>query len=456
MSHSPTPVIPPAPPVPDRDLSALALVARTVSDSLSIWPDYAFEIGFNRRTTFGLKSVFVNDPEGVRHVLMTNAANYRRPVIMPRLIRPLIGEGLFLSEGPEWRRQRRLLASSFTPNQIGLLLPHFAAAADDLVRDLDAKGVAALSEAFQSATLNAVLRALFSLPDPDERGSIATYVQRYVNGPGRPQVWDGFAKSETAFGFSLSARRRFQSGWFATVDALVAKRRLQPRTAGHRDFLDLLLDLRDAQTGGEMIASEVRDQCATMIFGAYETTARLLFWAAYLLTLDRAEQDRVRTEIAAFPPDRVADLDDLTNWPRLRMVLLEAMRLYPPLPLLVREPFETDEIMGQPVSRSTQVYISPWVLHRHRKHWINPTAFIPDRFEGQASPWTSMDAYIPFGAGPRICIGAAFAMAEAQIMLAAILHRFTLSIADARPVLPVGRLTTQPDHDPIFTLERVN
>jgi cytochrome P450 len=276
-----------------------------------------------------------------------------------------------------------------------------------------------------------------------------------LTGPGRPQIFDAFARSETSFAFALGRRRAFQKRWFSVVDALVTARRSAPRDTGHQDLLDLLIAVRDPETGEAISADEVRDQCATMIFAGYETTARLLFWASYLLTLDHGEQARLRAEVAAFPPERVATLDDLGHWPRLRLVLLEALRLYPPVPIMVREPIEDDVIMGQPVRRGVQVYVVPWVLHRHRRHWQHPTAFIPDRFAGLSLPWTSGGAYLPFGAGPRICIGAVFALAEAQIMLATILQRYTLAIESKRPVMPVGRLTIQPSHAPMFKLDKV-
>ena len=158
--------------------------------------------------------------------------------------------------------------------------------------------------------------------------------------------------------------------------------------------------------------------------------------------------------MAAFPPERVTSLNDLGNWPRLRLVLLEALRLYPPVPIIVREPIEDDVIMAEPIRRGIQVYVVPWVLHRHRKHWQHPTAFMPDRFAGLSSPWTSGGAYLPFGAGPRICLGAAFALAEAQIILATVLHRYTIAVEDEGPVLPVGRLTILPSYNPMFRVER--
>ncbi|MDR3486538.1 MAG: cytochrome P450 [Bradyrhizobium sp.] len=454
MLTTPPSVVPPAPVVHRKDLPSIRLLLGSIRNSLAIWPDYAFDIAFNRSTLFGVESVLINDPSGVRYTLAANAANYVRPALMPRLLRPLIGRGLFLAEGSEWRRQRRLLSPSFTPNHVNILLPHFIAAASDLVRQLEGQPSVDLSDAYQMAALNAVLRALFSMPDQAERDRIGDLVRQYVTGPGRPQIFDGFARSETSFAFALGKRRAFQKRWFSAVDAIVTARRSAPHDAGHQDLLDLLIAVRDPETGEPVAADEVRDQCATMIFGGYETTARLLFWASYLLTLDHGEQARLRAEVAAFPPERVATLGDLSHWPRLRLVLLETLRLYPPVPILVREPIEDDVIMGEPVRRGVQVYVVPWVLHRHRKHWQHPTAFIPDRFAGQSSPWTSGGAYLPFGAGPRICIGATFALAEAQIMLATLLQRYALAVESNRPVMPVGRLTIQPSYAPMFRLER--
>jgi cytochrome P450 len=453
LDRSPS-VIPPAPAVHPKDLPAIRLLLGSIRNSLAIWPDDAFDMAFNRNTMFGVESALINDPAGVRYMMATNAANYVRPAMLPRIMRPLLGRGLFLAEADEWRRQRRLLSPPFTPNHVNILLPHFIAAANDLIHQIEGQPAVDLSGAYQSAALNAVLRALFSMPDQAERDRIGGLVRQYVTGPGRPQIFDGFAKSETSFAFTLGRRRSFQKRWFAAVDAIVTARRSAPHDAGDQDLLDLLIAVRDPETGESIAADEVRDQCATMIFAGYETTARLLFWASYLLTLDHGEQARLRAEVAAFPPQRVATLDDLSHWPHLRLVLLEALRLYPPVPLLVREPIEDDVIMGEPVRRGVQVYVAPWVLHRHRKHWQHPTAFIPDRFAGQSSPWTSGGAYLPFGAGPRICIGAVFALSEAQIMLATVLQRYTLAIESKRPVMPVGRLTIQPSHAPMFKLER--
>jgi cytochrome P450 len=449
------PIIPPTPKVHAKDLPTWRHLLTAQRNSIAIFPDYAFDVPCARRTLLGIDAVLINDPEGIRHVLATNAANYVRPTMMPRVLRPLLGQGIFLAEGAEWRRQRRMLSPAFTPHNVDLLLPHFTAAANDLLRRLEPSTTADLSAAFQVATLEAALRALFSMPDSIQRARLGAMVRGYVEGPGRPNLLDMLADDESAFAFATRGRRTFQKAWFAAVDEVVAQRRQSPPDGRHRDLLDLLLAARNVKTGEALFANEVRDQCATMIFGGFETTARLLFWASYLLTLDLPEQERLRAEVEAFSPERLSSLDDLANWPRLRMTLLETLRLYPPVPHLVREAVGDDEILGEPVKVSSQIWISPWVLHRHRKFWEHPTAFMPERFAGKPSPWTAIGAYLPFGAGPRTCIGATFAISEAHIVMATLLRRYRIIRDDLRPVRPVARVTIEPNFAPMFRLERV-
>ncbi len=425
----------------------------TLRSNLAIWPDYAFDMLVNKRTTLGLTALLVSDPDWVRHVMVANASNYRRPSTVRRVAVPVGGNGLFLAEGDDWRRQRRIMAPSFTPSSLDILVPHFHEAALHLLRGIDGRAEANLSEDFQDTALEAVFRGLFSLPEDTSRRKLARLVRDFLAGPGRPGLLDGFATHENSFAFALGPRRRFQSSWFGAIDAIVAARRALPSAGHHGDMLDHLLDLRDAETGEALADIEVRDQCATMFFAGSETTARLMFWASYLLTLDHDEQARVRAEVAAHPPDRIRTLKDLENWPRLRNVLYEALRLYPPLPHIMREAIGPDRIEAFDVAPRDQVWMSAWVMHRHRKFWDKPTAFMPDRFAGKSAPWVQVPGYVPFGFGPRICIGLNFALAEAQIVLAHLLQRYALSTSP-RPVMPIGRVTTEPDHEPVFYLER--
>jgi len=448
-------IIPPAPKVHAKDLPGWRLVLEFSRNTVSTLPNYAFDVLISRRRILGFDSLLLNDPDGVRHVLTTAREKYKRLVSTHRVLGGLGSNGLFLATGSQWRRQRRMLAPVFTAANVGVLLPHFAAAAADLANRLNSSSRANLALAFQEATLEAVLRALFSLPESEQRERIAAMVRRYFSGPGRPNMLDGFARTEESFAFATRRRRRFRRAWSDTIDAIIASRRTSPASAAHGDLLDLLIAARDSESGEALSDVEVRDQCGTMLVAGSETTARLLFWATYLLTLDAAEQNRLRDELAAYPPERVSKLDDLLNWPGLRQTLLEALRLYPPVAYIAREAIADDVVAGESVRPGTQVWISPWVIHRHRKFWEHPTAFVPNRFAGRPSPWTSESAFLPFGTGPRICIGATFAMVEGQVMLATLLSRFKIALDDPRPVLPVATVTTGPNHEPLFQLERV-
>jgi cytochrome P450 len=441
------PIIPPAPKIHTRDLSTPRMIYEFTRSTIGIWPKHAFE----DMVTGGRGAILVNDPEGIRHVLSTNITNYRKPLNFNRVIRPFTGAGVLMAEGADWRRQRRMLAPAFTPASVAALLPHFIAAAEVMSAKLRHKARANLSAVFHAAALDAVLRALYSTPASDDRASLAEMTRRYGQGAGRPSIFDGFANREEDFAFATRGRSRFNIKRTAAIQALISDRR-EKGNGGIPDLLDLLLAARDPATGETLSDTEVVDQSSTLLFAGFETTSRLLFWSVYLLTLDQVEQARLRREVRAFPPSQVQSLDDLANWPRLNQVLLEALRLFPPVPNMVREAIDADAVAGFPIEAKTKVWISPWVVHRHRKFWDQPTAFIPDRFAGKPAPWTSMPAFVPFSAGPRTCIGASFAIAEAKIVLATLLFGFEVSLSNERPVIPRASISTVPDHEPMFEL----
>ena len=274
MTAASLPFVPPAPTVHAKDLPVWRLLWRITRSTLSIWPDYAFDKLYIRNRVLGVETIAISDPEGVRHVLTANAGNYRRPYSVTRISRPLVGSGLFLAEGADWRRQRRLLAPTFTPATIGLLLPHFRDAGLHLLRSIEMSSRANLSKAFQDTALEAVLRALFSLPESSGREQLRDMVRDYIEGTGRPTLIDGFARSEDTFSFANAKRARFQKSWRAAIDQVISRRKASPTAPAHRDLLDLLSSVRDAETGEALSDGEIRDQCATMFFAGSETTAR--------------------------------------------------------------------------------------------------------------------------------------------------------------------------------------
>jgi cytochrome P450 len=203
-----------------------------------------------------------------------------------------------------------------------------------------------------------------------------------------------------------------------------------------------------------MSDGEIRDQTATMLAAGFETTARSLFWTLYLLSRDPAEQARVRAEVQADPPG-ASIADAQRRWPRLRLVILEAMRLYPPAPMLFRIATKPDRLLDVDVEPGAIVCVAPWIIHRHKALWDQPDAFLPDRFAGKEREYLAGGAYLPFGAGPRICIGASLALMELQIVLALLLERFGFALDDDRPLTPMSIITTMPDIDPWFRVTPV-
>jgi unspecific monooxygenase len=244
------------------------------------------------------------------------------------------------------------------------------------------------------------------------------------------------------------ARARFRKRWTQFVGMLMEERRAAGKNEGAttRDLFDLMVEARDPETGHAFTDEQLGDQVATMILAGHETTATALFWSLYLLALDPFVQEEVATEVRA--AEGAFDLDRLKF---TRAVIDETMRLYPPAFLIARAAAGRDVIAGYPVRKNDIVLISPWLLHRHEKLWRDPNAFIPQRFMAPAPP-PDRFAYLPFGVGARVCIGAHFALVEATLALAKMIGAFRITLIDKDPVMPVGVVTTQPDRSPMFAI----
>jgi unspecific monooxygenase len=215
-----------------------------------------------------------------------------------------------------------------------------------------------------------------------------------------------------------------------------------------RDLFDLMNAARDPETGEAFTDEQLGDQVATMILAGHETTATALFWSLYLLALDPASQDQVAAEVPPATANGALVLDRLKF---TRAVVDETMRLYPPAFLIARAAAAPDRVAGLPIRKNDVILIAPWLLHRHEKLWRDPNAFIPRRFLAPAPP-PDRFAYLPFGVGARVCIGAHFALVEATLALARIIGAFRVTLFDKAPVMPIGIVTTQPDRSPMFSI----
>jgi len=238
-----------------------------------------------------------------------------------------------------------------------------------------------------------------------------------------------------------------------SVDRLINARGCEPDTEP-KDLLARLIAARDSGMDDGMEAKEVRDQVVTIFLAGHETTAQALAWAWYLLSQDRAAEAKLYDELANVLAGRTPSHEDLANLRYTRMVIEESMRLYPPVHTLVREAIAPDELLGHRIPVRATILIVPWLLHRKPSLWERPDRFEPERFSPERTSSRPRFAYIPFGAGPRICIGAAFAMEEALLILAMIAQRYRLHLKTGHPVEPQGLITLRPRYGLRMVLER--
>ncbi len=443
-------LIPAIHPIRSTSPGALATLTILRGNALEMWGRRAYERPAVVGSFLGRMQVLLNDPEAIGHVLVRNVANYRRPGISRKMLAPLLGEGLLLSEGAAWRHQRRTIAPLLAPRSMPVLTSHVATVAAECLERLSGRSGVDLLPEMQRTALEIAGRSMFSLEMTLHGGPMRDLLMRFALQLARPSAWDMLAPNGMP-GPHDGARRRFRNEWTRLIGSIVDARARMPATDGPRDLFDMLVAARDPETGEGFSREQLCDQVATMILAGHETTALTLFWSMTLLAQSPLWQGRVADEAAANPfgPEDASAV--LQRLPVTRAVVSEALRLFPPAFLVTREAIQRDAANGTLIPRGATVAIAPWVLHRHALLWRDPAVFDPSRFMPGAEPPPRF-AYLPFGAGPRICVAAQFALAEAVLVLAKLLGSLTVTAANAASVRPVGRVTTQPDRAVFFDL----
>jgi cytochrome P450 len=442
---------PPRPATPVEPLSFFAFLRAIRSNGLSMWPQAAYEQNVVRRSLLGGTSLLISAPAAIRHILVDNPDNYRRTHASIRILRPITGDGLLLSTGEAWRHQRRTIAPALAPRMLPLLTRHMISATDETIARLAAQPdqPVDLLATMQALALDIAGRSMFSLETRQYGAAIRAMLTEYIP-YARPTLLDMMLPASMITLRDLG-RRRFQRRWMALIDSIMHARLAAPATDTPRDLFDLLRAARDPDTGAAFSHDELRDQVATMILAGHETTAVALFWALTLLAAAPDAQDSIAAEAEELDLSAEHATEALDRLPVTRAVVSETLRLYPPAFVIARQALAADTCDGIDIPRGAVVMIAPWVLHRHHKLWRDPDAFDPSRFLPDAPPLPRF-TYLPFGAGPRVCVGAQFALAEATLALAALTRAFQITREDTTPVLPVAIVTTQPNHAPLFRL----
>lgn len=389
----------------------------------------------------GIQWHMVMDPDALRTVLRDHLPDYPKSGVTKSLLRPAIGNSLFIAEGAHWQWQRRAAAPTFSHRNVTALGPVMSAAASATVERLlaDPGRPKNMFDEMVSTTFQVISDVTLSGDTSFDRDTVHNAIDDYISAAGKVTLPDilGLPGWVPRGGWlrSLRALTKMRAIADATVDA----RRANPNQ-GTPDLLDLLLSAQDPETGRAMNTAELRDNLLTFIVAGHETTALTLSWALYLVANHPDIQDQARTEAQALP--HAPTQDDLTALPLTRAIIEETLRLYPPAAMLSRTAKAPDTLCGRQVYAGDTVIIPVYALHRSHLYWDAPDAFRPDRFlSGKVDRFT----YLPFGDGPRVCIGQNFAMQEAIIILATLLARFKFTPVPGRNPTPIMILTLRPE-----------
>ena len=436
------------PRVPERR-RCIAAYALAMSDSLIGGFDSTdFREDIAERKFLWFHHFLVNHPDGVKHILQDNAANYVKAEVVRPLLAPALGNGLVTSEGEAWRWHRRIMTPAFSAGSVAGYAGIVTEATGAMLRNWDEQGDGSpldLEGAMKELTLDIIARAMFSSDSARIKHTLHRSSNRYQAEmnlsplaliPGINRVWARVKKRRAA---------QILKDFNVLMAQLIDSRMGRSGVPSNDDLLDRLLHARDPETGRGLSAKDVRDEMVTIFVAGHETTALALCWTWFLLSQHPDAEQRLWAEIDGALNGAAPGYNDVRRLPYTRMVFDEALRLLPPVHSLAwRQALESDEVCGRAIPAGAIIGIIPWVIHRHRALWDAPERFDPERFASERSGEHPRCAYIPFSVGPRFCIGASLALTVGIMVLSHVAQRYRLRLAQDEPVEPRGLLTLHP------------
>ncbi|MBZ0130305.1 MAG: cytochrome P450 [Rhodobacteraceae bacterium] len=417
-------------------------------DILSAQPAHLYHAWMAELRTPFFRSYMCNDPDLVELVLRKRPMDFPKSERMRVGLKPLLGESVFISNGKLWEHQRRIIDPAFEGGRLKKVFPAMwdsgVAAVERLLPMADGQPVEIESEASHVA-MDVIFRTLFSVPIENEiaQAAFTTFRAHQEEQP----VANLLALLPLPKWFPrVHSRRTRQTA--ATIRGLIGQL-TEARAAEIRagtapdDLATKIMTTPDPETGTCFDTEEMIDQVAIFFLAGHETSAAALAWALYLLATHPEWQDAVAEEaLTSFEPEKIY-FSTLSKLPISRSVFREAMRLYPPVPMFVREAACPEHFRDRDIKPGSQVILSPWHLHRHERLWERPDDFDPGRFETENGRANLSRAYIPFSAGARVCPGSAFAMAEGTLLLSLLVRAFRFDPVEGREPVPVAHLTVR-------------
>ncbi len=440
---------PPAPKPLTRPLGPIALLRTLKRNPLECWTTQHFE---QPVVSGGLPIghvLLVHHPRSIRHVLLDNAANYRKDRFQRRVLSAGLNEGLLSAEGEQWRIQRKVLAPLFARKKVQETAPAMTEAADGLIERWTSLGDNATIDVrveMAKVTLDVLERTIFSDGFGSAADAIRVAMATYFETIGKISPLDILGVPDFVPRLSRIRIRSTLDFFESAVERVIGARRrilAERPDAAPNDLLTHLLQALDSETE-RITETELRSNILTFIAAGHETTANALSWAMFLLSQSPQWRQRVEAEVDREMTDGGPGLSD--RLVETRAVVEEAIRLYPPIAAISRVALDDDELGDEPVRPGSLIVISPYVLHRHRLLWDRPGVFDPGRFLGIDRSRIDRFAYLPFGVGPRKCIGSTFALQEATLVLATMVKNFNFELSPEHAVWPTLRVTLRPAH----------
>ncbi len=386
----------------------------------------------------------VQDPAAMKRIFLDNAENYPKSEVMNRMLRPAVGNSLFTAEGADWRWQRRAVAPVFAQRNVVALSPMMTETARRAVTRLSPDRPHEMVSEMLSATFDVICEVALSGREHFDANVYGAAIMDYFQTVGRASVLDFLQVPDwVPRPGAVLGRRSVKTMHGMVTEAIEARRR--HATGKADDLLDHMLAAEDPKTGRRMTPTDLLHNMQFFIVAGHETTALALSWALYLLATHPDIQERARAEAQAALSGDAATEAELAKAPYIRQILDETMRLYPPVGFLARNALEPDVLGGRDVRPNEIIFLAVYAMHRHEMFWDRPNAFDPDNFAPEQVKARHKYLHIPFGAGPRVCVGANFAMMQAQIILTTLLAHYRFETTNRPPPYPVMTMTVRPE-----------
>lgn len=388
----------------------------------------------------------VNHPDLVRELLVKKVDVFTKRAVGFSVVKKVLGESTFTANGDVWKRKRKLVQPSFHKKRISNLGEIMTDTIEDMLNDWEAicdeNGVIEVTDAMMRLTLTVVVKALFSTGLSKEE--VQTVADVFT-----PLLDETNFRANYPFQILNKIRVRQNVTYeknIAELNAIIFRiiRDRRASTEPHNDLLQMLMEAKDEETGELLSDAELRDEVMTVFIAGHETTANAMSWLWVILSQQPEIRKEIENEVAMVLGQKKPTAADFPNLPYILKVFKETLRVYPPVPILPRGIEEDSTLGNYEIKKGGEVFFSAYLLHRHPDFWENPEVFDPNRFERETERKQHPFAYLPFGGGPRICLGNSFAMMEAVFIVAMTTQRFRLKVVNKKPVEPLISLTTRP------------